>query len=130
MLRPYSQKVTQSLQCESRILGSRTVVSVAITVTARLKPRQTVSGPTMRTLCYWNVFYSDAHASVVIVLCQWLNQQQKYSRNTRQRLHSLCHAKRLCWCSLESNVPVLGSHIALRQLPFAKKSRVSGSVMH
>ena len=41
-------------------------------------------GPTMWALCSWNLQYldSDTDASVVIVLLQWLNQLQNYSRDT------------------------------------------------
>ena len=46
-------------------------------VTARPKPRQTMSGPTMRALCPWNVMtVVQMWVHVVIVLNQWLNHQQ------------------------------------------------------
>ena len=76
MLRPCSQKVTQSLQCESWMLGSRTAVSVAITNYACDSQTQTKTNGewanhagSMLLEC----LDSDADASVVIVLHQWLN---------------------------------------------------------
>ena len=70
--------------CE-RILGFRTAVSVTITTYACDSQTQA------KTNGEWanhagsillGCLYSDADASVVIVLCQWLNHQQNYSRDT------------------------------------------------
>ena len=74
VFRPCSQKVTLSLQCESRILGFRTAASVGITNYG------CESQPKCKTMLL-DSLDSDADVSVVIVLCQWLNQLQNYSRD-------------------------------------------------
>ena len=56
VLRLCKQNVTLSLQCESQILGSRTVASFVSTNCAgdsQTQPRQTVSGPAMQALPSW-----------------------------------------------------------------------------
>ena len=74
----------------ARIFGSRTAGSVAITncamyVTAKPKPRQTGSPHAWANhvgSMLLEYLDSDTDASVVIVLLQWLNQLQNYSRDT------------------------------------------------
>ena len=85
MLEPCSQKVTLSVQCESRILGSRTAVSISITNFACDSQTQTMTNGEWANHAgsmLLGSLDSDADVSVVIVLCQWFNQLQNYSRDT------------------------------------------------
>ena len=86
--------VAQSLWCESRIFGSRTAASVAITncanyvhVTATPKPRQMVSAwANQVSSMLLECLDSDADATVAIVLLQMLNQLQETLENTHRSL--------------------------------------------
>ena len=96
VLKPCRQKGAQSLRCESRIFVGLRRVSllqivqiITVHVTARPNQRQTVSAwanhvGSMLLGC----LDSDADASVVVVLLQWLNQLriQETLENTRRSL--------------------------------------------
>ena len=96
-------------------------------VTASPRPRQTVSGPTNRTV-FLESLDSDADVSVVIVLRQSLNQQQNHSQIVTvvsEWDHDEDDTNLNDWVGapwIESSVSVLASHIALRQLSFACKA--------
>ena len=73
MLRPCNQKVTLSLRCESRILGSRTAASVAITNCACDSQTQTkTNGEWANHVDFTLLGFlgSDVDMGVVIVLHQ------------------------------------------------------------
>ena len=155
VLRLCSQKVTQSLQCESRMLGSRTAVSVAYNLCmSQPDPTQDkrwvdkVYAPGMSwQWCRCECCHSSPHMSMFannallgsgVRVRVWIREQRKIKRwsktllslwwqtwtslhfftsgstsnkttpetltnshrslgmRPRQRLHSACHAKRLC----------------------------------
>ena len=79
-----AKRVTRSLRCENRILGSRTSASVAITCDSQTQTKTNGEWANHADSMLPQCLESDADASVVIVICQWLNQQQNYSRDTRK----------------------------------------------
>ena len=82
VLRPCRQKGTQSLWYEPRIFGSRTAASVAIDMCMwQSDPNQDKRANHVGSTLL-ECIGSDADASVVIVLRQWLNQLWNYSRDT------------------------------------------------
>ena len=121
VLKPCSQKVTQSVQCESRILGSRTTASITIACDSQTHTKTNGEWASHAGSMLLECFDSYADASVAIVLHQWLNQQTpKMVLEWDSDKTTLTISCKMI-VSLESNVPVLGSHIALIQSPFAYK---------
>ena len=88
VLRPCRQKGAQSLQCESRIFSSRTAANITITNCAMCMwqpdPNQASAWANHVDSMLLECLDSYADASVVVVLLQWLNHLQNYSRDTRK----------------------------------------------
>ena len=97
-----SQRVTLSLRCESQILGSRTVASIATTMhMTSSECGQTQTKTNGEWTNQWCRLYAlDADASVVIISHRESspNGSTNYTAapKTKTRLHTPCHAKRLC----------------------------------
>ena len=80
------------------------------------KPRLTVSGPTkMRALCSWMFSwhwhrFEHCHNFLPRIFANG-STTDKTTPTNQDRLHTPRHVKWLCYCLLESNVSVPGSHI-------------------
>jgi len=103
VLRPCSQRTLYTFHCESRILGSRNAAKVAI----MMHLTASECGQTQtKANCEWA---NHVGSVVLMFLWQWCRYENfsqriftsgstgyKPTPKTKTRLHSPCHAKRLC----------------------------------